>query len=73
MTKSQIIVGKFLDTLKVDSIKDVKYVGKFFSYQRCVCGQPIKTAYKFTNMKNGLSCTVGKICLPYIISYLGWN
>ena len=73
MYRGQKTIEKFLDALKVDSTKDVKYVGKNFSYQHCICGQPIKKAYKFINTKNMISCMVGKDCLPYIASYLGWN
>ena len=73
MDNYQETILKFLNALKVDLIKDVKYKGKFLESHRCVCGQPIKTSYLFTNTKNGLSCHVGKSCLKHIALYLGWN
>lgn len=58
-------ISKFLSTLKVDSVYDVRYVGKTFR-GKCVCGQPIQYGYKFINVRNGLECVVGKRCLKYI-------
>ena len=37
----------FLSTMKVDSIKDIRYRGKSYQEERCVCGQKIATAYIF--------------------------
>lgn len=44
-------ISKFLEALNVDSIKDVRYQGKIFTYQRCICGQRIQTCYVFRNQK----------------------
>ena len=65
-------ISKFLSELKVDTIKEIQYVGKYYS-GKCVCGQPILYGYKFKNNRNNRSCLVGKNCLPYIADYLGWN
>ena len=66
-------ISKFLEALNVDSIRDVRYQGKKFTYQRCICGQRIQTCYVFRNRKNKKQCFVGKKCLEYIAYYLGWE
>ena len=73
MNSKNETVSKFLSALKVDLIKDVKYVGKEIKNSKCVCGQPIQYCYYFKNIKNNLECTVGKNCLNYVANYLGWN
>lgn len=65
-------VGKFLDVLHVDTVKNVKYVGKYYS-GTCVCGQPIKYGYKFVNKCNLNECIVGKRCLNYVFNYIKCN
>jgi len=64
---------KFLTALNVDSIKDVKYLCKDALGGTCVCGQPLIRKYKFLNVKNGLSCCVGKECMEYVTEYLCWK
>ena len=64
---------KFLERLNVDSIRDVRYKRKIYGRHQCVCGQPIKIAYVFTNKRNNLECTVGKNCLNHIAWYLNWQ
>lgn len=66
-------VSKFLSSLHVDTVKEVRYVGKVIGDYYCVCGQPIKYGYTFTNTRNGRTCTIGKRCLSYVADYLGWN
>lgn len=66
-------ISKFLEALNVDSIKDVRYQGKIFTYQRCICGQRIQTCYIFRNQKNKKQCFAGKKCLKHIAYYLGWE
>ncbi len=63
-------IAKLSSALKVDSVKDVKYIGKYYYPSKCVCGQPIKWVYVFANRRNGLQCAVGKECLPYIFDYI---
>ena len=62
-------IEKFLTALKVDSVKDIKYLGKNLN-GTCVCGQPIKHCYKFFNVKNKKECFVGKNCLKYVLEYI---
>ena len=73
MNSYQETVSKFLSALEVDLIKDVKYVERTTQNGTCICGQPIKYCYRFKNIKNNLSCIVGKNCLQYIAKYLGWD
>ena len=47
MTHYYETVSKFLSALMVDSIHDVKYDGKRFGRQYCVCGQAIELGYFF--------------------------
>ena len=62
-------IAKFLTALKVDSVKDVKYIGKTLN-GICVCGQPIINCYKFINLRNHRQCVVGKKCLKYVLEYI---
>ena len=66
-------ISKFLDSLNIDSINDVRYIKKCFGSQYCICGQKIKNGYLFFNIKNQLQCIVGVRCLSHIADYLGWN
>lgn len=66
-------IRKFLSSLNVDSVNDIKYVGKLTKKQFCICGQAIKYGYVFANTKNSYRCVIGKKCLTFIANYLGWN
>lgn len=69
MNSFEETITKFLSALKVDSVYDVRYVGK--NYRGiCVCGQPIEYGYKFKNIRNGLECIAGKTCAKYIFEYI---
>ena len=70
-SKDETIIN-FLERLNVDSIRDVRYKGKIYGLHKCVCGQPIKMAYIFTNKRNNLECIVSKNCLEHIAWYLNW-
>ena len=66
-------VLKFSTALgKIDSIKDVRYQGKYYGGYHCVCGQRIKNGYQFKNKKNNKRCIVGKQCLQHVAEYLCW-
>lgn len=67
-TKTETI-QKFLTALHVDSVKDVKYVGKKINGV-CVCGQPITYCYEFKNIRNNMQCVVGERCLKYVLEYI---
>ena len=72
MNSKDETILKFLKKLNVDSIQDVKYLGKVYGQHRCVCGQPIKTSYIFINKRNNLKCMLGKNCINHIAWYLNW-
>jgi len=69
MESREETVGKFLETLNVDTVKDVKYVGKYYC-GTCVCGQPIRYGYKFVNKRNKKECILGKKCKQYVLEYI---
>ena len=73
MNSKEETITKFLEALNIDTIGDVKYDEKLCGRLRCVCGQPIKNGYLFTNKRNHLQCVVGKNCLPHITWYLNWD
>lgn len=64
---------KFVNSLNVDLIKDVRFQTKSYGNYHCVCGQRIKRAYIFKNIKNHKTCVVGYHCLQYVADYLEWN
>ena len=73
MNSKEETITKFLGALHVDTIAEVKCIEKVRGRFWCVCGQPIKNGYLFTNKRNHLQCVVGKNCLPYIAWYLNWD
>lgn len=73
MSHYEETIGKFLDKLNVDCIREIRYCGKHYGNEHCVCGQRIRHCYVFTNKHNGKKCVVGKECLNYVAEYLGWK
>ena len=62
-------VGKFLYALNVDTVTDIKYIGKYYR-GTCICGQPIEYGHKFVNKRNKNECIVGKRCIKYVFDYI---